>query len=172
MRILNLKAQNFRNISSCDIRFEEGVNVLLGQNAQGKTNALECIYLFARGKSFRGAGDKELVRFGEKGFSAEIRFFDGKREQSLAYRYYDGQRKRTRNGGEVERVSDMLGHFRGVLFYPDHLQLTKGGPEERRNFLNIAISQLDSAYIRTYAGYKKILDNRNFLLKNAQKGDF
>ena len=172
MRLTRLKAQSFRNIEACDIAFEEGVNVLLGQNAQGKTNALECIYLFARGKSFRGAGDKELVKFGEKGFSSEIQFFDGKRTQTLAYRYYDGTRKRLRNGGEVEKVSDMLGHFRAVLFCPDHLQLTKGGPEERRNFLNIAISQLDKSYISHYASYKKILDNRNYLLKSAQKGQY
>ena len=172
MRLTRLKAQNFRNIETCEIAFEDGVNVLLGQNAQGKTNALECIYLFARGKSFRGAGDKELVKFGERGFSSEIQFFDGKRTQTLAYRYYDGVRKRLRNGGEVEKVSDMLGHFRAVLFCPDHLQLTKGGPEERRNFLNIAISQLDKSYISHYAGYKKILDNRNYLLKSAQKGQY
>lgn len=170
MRLTQLKATNFRNILSCFVAFQPGVNVLLGQNAQGKTNALECLYLFARGKSFRGATDKELVRFGERGFSAEIRFFDGKREQSLAYRYYDGARKRMRNGGEVEKVSDLLGHFRAVLFCPDHLQFAKGGPEERRNFLNIAISQLDRSYIGYYASYKKVVDNRNYLLKNAQKG--
>lgn len=170
MRLTALKAVHFRNIDQCDLTFVPGVNVLLGQNAQGKTNALECLYLFARGKSFRGAGDKELVKFGERGFSAEIQFFDGKRNQSLSYKYYDGQRRRLRNGAEVDKVSDMLGHFRAVLFCPDHLQFVKGGPDERRNFLNIAISQLDREYITHYAGYKKVVDNRNYLLKNAQKG--
>ena len=172
MILKSLVATHFRNIDQCEIHFAPGVNVLLGQNAQGKTNALECIYLFARGKSFRSVGDKELVQFGQKGFSAEISFFAEKREQTLSYRYYEGARRRCRNGAEVDKVSDMLGHFRAVLFSPDHLQLVKGSPEERRNFLNIAISQLDRSYIQHYAAFRRILDNRNYLLKNAQKGQY
>lgn len=172
MTLDNLKAENFRNIVCCDLSFAPGVNVLYGQNAQGKTNALECIYLFARGRSFRTAGEGEMVRFGEKGFCAEIAFSDLRRQQTLSWRYYEGKRRRLRNGAEIERVGDMLGHFRAVLFCPDHLQLVKGGPEMRREFLNIAISQQNGEYLKRYALYKRILENRNYLLKSAQKNQY
>lgn len=167
-----LEASHFRNIVSCDISFVPGVNVLLGQNAQGKTNALECMYLFARGKSFRAGSDKELVQFGERGFSAQLTFTDQKRTQTLAIKMQDGVRRRTRNGAEVSKAGEMIGHFRAVMFCPDHLLLVKGGPEERRAFLNVAISQFDRLYVTRYARFLKILDNRNFLLKCAKKGQY
>ena len=167
-----LMASHFRNIDICDISFVPGVNVLLGQNAQGKTNALECIYLFARGKSFRAGSDKELVQFGAQGFSASLQFSDQKRTQTLAITIEDGVRRRTRNGVELEKAGEMIGHFRAVMFCPDHLLLVKGGPEERRAFLNVAISQFDRLYVANYARFLKILDNRNFLLKCAKKGQY
>lgn len=172
MILRRLTASHFRNIGACDISFQPGVNVLCGQNAQGKTNALECIYLFARGRSFRGASESEMTQFGEKGFFASVAFSDRNRDQTLSWRYYEGRRRRQRNGADIERVGEMLGHFRAVLFTPDHLQLVKGGPEMRREFLNIAISQENGEYLRRYAIYKKILENRNFLLKSASKGQY
>ncbi len=145
---------------------------MIGENAQGKTNALEGIYAFARGKSFRGATDAELVKFGKSGFETEIIFEDKDREQTLTYTYEEGSRKRFRNGVKCARLTESLGYFRAVLFYPEHLQIIKGGPSERRELINVAISQLDSQYIKEYAAYQKILDNRNFLLKTALKGGY
>ena len=164
-------ATNYRNILSCDIVFEKGVNILLGSNAQGKTNALEGIYYFARGRGFRTSSDSDLIRFGERGFDTSITFESQGREQTLSYSFYDGKRVRERNGHSV-KLTDMIGHFRAVLFYPEHLQIVKAGPEKRREFLNIAISQNDRIYVGYYAEYCKILENRNFLLKTAQKGGF
>ena len=170
MLLLGLRAENYRNIERVDISFEKGVNLLFGENAQGKTNALECIYSFARGKSFRQASDADLVRFGSEGFSAEISFRNKERDQTLAYRFSKGERRRERNGIVLTKQSDMIGHFRAVLFYPEHLQLIKGGPAERRGFLNSAISQCYPVYLKLYADYTRILENRNCLLKLAQKG--
>ncbi len=170
MILLGFRAENYRNIERADISFERGVNLLFGENAQGKTNALESIYSFARGKSFRGTADADLVRFGAEGFKTEISFLNKEREQTLSYRFFGGERRRERNGVPLTKQTDMIGHFRAVLFYPEHLQLIKGGPSERRSFLNIAISQCYPVYLRRYAEYTRILENRNCLLKLAQKG--
>ena len=169
MNLLTLTAQNYRNISSARMTFSPGVNLLYGENAQGKTNALECIYLFARGKSYRSAGDDNLVKFGEKGFRIGISFSSDAGEQTLEYRYYDGSRKRLKNGAPV-RLSEMIGHFRAVLFCPEHLSLVKGAPQERRSFLNIALSQCRPVYLKLCDDYNRILENRNCLLKEIQKG--
>ncbi len=172
MLLKALKAQNWRNIESCDLSFQKGVNLLIGENAQGKTNAMECIYYFARGKSFRGASDASLVRYGEEALSATITFETGGRAQTLSYLYDRGSRERYRNGAPVKKLSEMLGHFRAVLFFPEHLQVIKAGPTERRDFLNIAIAQNHPLYIGWYSEYNRILENRNILLKYAQKGMF
>lgn len=169
MNLLTLTAENFRNIESAELHFAPGVNLLYGQNAQGKTNALECIYLFARGKSYRGANDESLVRFKEKGFRIGITYQTNKNEQSLEYRYWDGARKRQKNGAPI-RLSEMIGQFRAVLFCPEHLALVKGAPQERRAFLNVAISQCRPVYLKLCDEYNRILENRNCLLKEMQKG--
>jgi len=163
-------AENFRNIEKCDIEFSEGTNLLLGENAQGKTNAAEGIYLFASGRSFRKSEDKDLVRFGSEGFRIGIDYCDKKGEGSLEYAVFGREKRRKVNGYKTNRISEMIGLFKSVLFYPDHLSLVKGGPEERRAFLNTAISQINPAYIGFYSDYKKALENRNFLLKLSSKG--
>ncbi len=172
MYLRRFRAQNYRNIEACDLTFERGVNLLIGENAQGKTNALEGIYAFARGKSFRGASDGELVKFDTNGFETEIEFEDKNRVQTLSYSFLDGSRRRLRNGVKITKMSDTLGHFRAVLFYPEHLGIIKGGPSERRELINVAISQLNTQYVRDYTAYQKILENRNALLKTAQKGGY
>ena len=170
MRVVKIALNGFRNYEWETADFAPGTNVISGQNAQGKTNALECIYSFARGKSFRQTPDADLVRFGERGFSSEIFFSNKEREQTLSYRFSAGERRRERNGVLLSKQTEMIGHFRAVLFYPEHLQLIKGGPSERRNFLNIAIAQCYPVYMKLYADYNRILENRNCLLKLAQKG--
>lgn len=172
MYITNFHALQYRNIESASLCFRPGVNLLWGDNAQGKTNLLEGIYTFARGKSFRGATDSELCRFGSSGYALSLDCVTRDRTVSLAYRYENGVRERRLGGAPVSRLAEMIGHFRAVLFYPDHLQLVKGGPGERRLFLNIAISQLDPLYLRALSKYEKLLQNRNSLLKMAQKGGY
>ncbi len=172
MIIKSFKAQNFRNIENCLLRFDEKVNLLLGENAQGKTNAVEGIYFFARGKSFRRGDEKDLVKFGEEGFNISIEYEDLNGENTLEYTVYGKERRRRKNGYKITKASEMIGNFKAVLFCPDDLNLVKGGPDERREFLNVAISQCYTSYISLYYNYKKTLENRNALLKNASKGLF
>ena len=170
MVIKRFKAENFRNIKSCDIEFCKGVNLLYGNNAQGKTNAVEGIYLFARGKSFRASEDKELIRFGEDGFRIYIEYENKNGKGTLEYALFGRERRRKKNGYKIDKIKEMLGSFKAVLFYPDDLGLVKDSPEERRAFLNIAISQCYDVYINYYSNYKKALENRNCLLKLSSKG--
>lgn len=170
MIIKKLRAESFRNIKSAEIEFSPGVNLLLGKNAQGKTNIIECIYMFSRGKSFRHTDDKNLVRFGDEGFRIGIEYENKKGTGTLEYALFGKERKRLKNGYKTEKVAEMLGSFSAVLFYPDDLLLVKGGPEERRLFLNVAISQCHPSYVGIYADYKRALENRNCILKNASKG--
>ena len=170
MIIKKFRANNFRNIEACDIEFAPGVNLLYGKNAQGKTNAVEGIYLFSRGKSFRGREDSELVRFGSEGFRIFIEYESKNGTETLEYAHFGRDKLRKKNGYKIGKLTEMIGSFKSVLFYPDNLEIVKGSPEERRSFLNIAISQCYPSYIKIYADYKKALDNRNCLLKLAAKG--
>ena len=172
MVIKRFKAENFRNIKSCDIEFDKGVNLLYGNNAQGKTNAVEGIYVFARGKSFRASEDKELIKFGEEGFRIYIEYEDKNGPSTLEYALFGRERRRKKNGYKIEKIKEMIGSFKAVLFYPDDLGLVKDSPEERRSFLNVAISQCYDVYISYYQNYKKALENRNCLLKLASKGHY
>ena len=170
MIIKSFRAQNFRNIEKCSLEFDSSVNLLLGENAQGKTNAVEGIYLFARGKSFRRGDEKDLIRFGTEGFNLFIEYEDKNGKNTLEYAVFGKERRRKKNGYKISRASEMVGNFKAVLFSPDDLTLVKGGPEERREFLNVAISQCFPSYISVYSDYKKALENRNALLKAASKG--
>lgn len=170
MKLLKFEARDFRNIEYCDISFSDGVNLLYGKNAQGKTNAVEGIYIFSRGKSFRGREDSELIRFGCEGFRIYIEYEDKNSKGSLEYILHGKERRRKKNGYQIFKVTEMIGNFKSVLFYPDDLRLVKGGPEERRNFLNIAVSQIYPTYMKIYSDYKKALENRNCALKFINKG--
>ena len=170
MKIKRFYAENFRNIEKCDILFSDGVNLLYGDNAQGKTNAIEGIYVFARGKSFRNADDKDLIKFGCEGFRIGVEYTDKSGDNSLEYCLFGKERRRRKNGYKIDKIKEMIGSFKAVLFYPDDLSLVKDSPEERRSFLNIAISQCYDVYLSYYSNYKKALENRNCLLKLASKG--
>lgn len=172
MVIKRFKARGFRNVESCDVSFSPGVNLLFGKNAQGKTNAIEGIYLFARGKSFRAREDKELLGFGQEGFHLSLEYLDGDGVQTVEYASFGREKRRKKNGYAVKSVKEMIEGFRAVLFSPDDLRMVKDSPEVRRAFLNVAIGQINKVYIDDYARYKLALENRNCLLKNAQKSGY
>ena len=165
----SIEIENFRNIGSASVAFGEGVNLLHGDNAQGKTNLLEAVYFTALGKSFRPVKEAELIRFGEESAHLVNRFRDSVRAQSLSFRIFSGRGKRVveQNGVRIGRMSEMVGAFRVVLFCPEHLSLIQGGPELRRNYLNVALSQLRPLYLQSLQRYSKILKERNALLKRA-----
>jgi len=172
MILKRFRAENFRNIKLCDISFSAGVNLLHGNNAQGKTNAIEGIYFFSRGKSFRAAEERELCHIGSEGFRISVEYEDLRGDNSLEYASFGRERLRKKNGYKISGVKEMVGSFKSVLFYPDDLGLVKDGPEARRGFLNVALSQVEDSYISVYSNFKKALDNRNGILKAASKGQY
>ena len=164
-----IEIENFRNIEAASVSFSDGVNLLYGDNAQGKTNLLEAIYFTALGKSFRPVKEAELIRFGEPSALVVNRFHDSLRAQSLSMRLFAGRARRVveQNGLKVGKMSEMVGAFRVVLFCPEHLSLIQGGPELRRSYLNVALSQLRPLYLQALQRYNHILKERNALLKHA-----
>ena len=172
MNVNTITYRNFRNIEEASLNFTPGVNILWGNNAQGKTNALEGIYCFACGKSFRGVHDRELLRFGTDTGGLELTFTDERREQKLSLQLFRGKsRQMKKNGVTIRKSSDFVGTFHGVLFCPEHLAMIKGAPLLRRSFLDSAISQLKPAYLAALSDYAAVLKQRNALLKNETQDE-
>ena len=163
---------NFRNAENEIVEFDKGINVLHGENAQGKTNLLEAIYYVSLGKSFRTTHDTEIIRFGEEYASVSLDYESANREQNITMRFSSNARQKknvTHNGVKITKLSELVGSFRAVLFSPDHLQMIKDGPSLRRNYLDVAISQIKPMYLHSLQKYNKILLNRNKLLKTAEE---
>lgn len=174
MTVSKVSYRDFRNIENAELSFSPGVTVFLGNNAQGKTNALEGIYLMAAGKSFRTPRERELVRFGAQSFEVKLDMEDSHRTRELSYKVYNTESRKRReclkNGVPTSCISEFLGVFRAVLFCPEHLSIVKDGPAERRNFLDVAICQLRPMYLASLARHNKILTLRNSLLKQLGEG--
>lgn len=167
-----VELQNFRNAECEVIEFDSGINVLHGENAQGKTNLLEAIYFVSLGKSFRTTHETEIIRFGEEYASISLDYESEGREQNVTMRFSDNVRQKknvTHNGVKITKLSELVGSFRAVLFSPDHLQMIKDGPALRRNYLDVAISQIRPMYLHSLQKYNKILKNRNTLIKNVEE---
>ncbi len=163
-----VSVKNFRNIDEAEVIFSEGVNILLGENAQGKTNLLEAIFYTSVGKSFRAGHSSEIIKFGEKSAEVSLDFNDGIRNQNIKMQIFrDKQRRVEKNHVKIDKMSDIVGSFRAVLFCPEHLSLIKDGPAMRRNYMDIAISRLYPMYMKTLQRYNYILKQRNALIKNA-----
>ncbi len=160
---------NFRNIEEADVIFSEGVNVLWGDNAQGKTNLLEAIRLTGSGKSFRAVKESELIRFGCETATVSLDYRDKKRVQNLTARIFTDARRRQveHNGVRLTRLSDMVGAFDTVLFCPEHLGLIKDGPALRRNFLDAALCAMHPIYLASLQRYNRNLKERNRLIRDA-----
>jgi DNA replication and repair protein RecF len=168
MQCKNIQVENFRNIEAASVAFSPGVNLLLGDNAQGKTNLLEAISLMAIGKSFRGVRDADLIRFGQQKATVTLDYCDHIRDMRLTATLMAGRKRRMeQNGLPVAKMSELIGGLRVVLFCPEHLSIIKSGPELRRNFLDVAISQLKPVYMSSLQRYNKILKERNRLIKEA-----
>ena len=169
MQCLGIALSDFRNIESASVSFSPGVTVLYGDNAQGKTNLLEAVYYAAIGKSFRGQNAPEVIRFGAPSASLSVDYIAKGRQQNITMRLFrDRARAVEKNRVRVTKMSELVGSFRAVLFCPEHLSLVKGGPAERRQFLDIAISAENPLYLATLQRYAHILKQRNALLKKEK----
>ena len=160
--------KDFRNIESATLDFCPGTNIFVGSNAEGKTSAVEGIYLFARGKSFRSQHDIDMIRFDCDYASIDMEFNDTRRDHKMRIAYSrDGRRLCKHNGVDIKKLSEFIGYFRAVIFCPNHLSLVKDGPSVRRSFIDTAISQIQPSYVGLLQKYNSILSQRNALIKNA-----
>ena len=171
MKVNSLEIQNFRNIENIKIEPCESVNIIYGENAQGKTNLLESLWLFTGCKSFRGSKEKDLIRF-DNSFATldfaklSMAFSDEKRDHE-AQLILSEKKKAILDGVEHNSSSVFFGEFLGIIFAPQHLSLVKGGPIERRKFINMALCQLRPKYSNVLTDFNKILEQRNALLKDV-----
>lgn len=164
-----LRVRGFRNIENADVEFCDGVNLLSGDNAQGKTNLLEAIYYISLGKSFRGATEAEMIGFSHDFAEVSLDFSDSLREQNISVHIFrDKRRKFEQNGVKIFKMSDIVGALRAVLFSPDKLALIKSGPSERRSWLDTALCQSRPMYMQSLQRFNKILKQRNKLLKDSE----
>ncbi len=166
MKINSIELNNFRNISSIKLEATDGVNVIYGENAQGKTNILEAIWLFTGCKSFRGAKDPEFIKFGEEIAKINLSFSDDVRDKKSEIVFGNKKKNVSLNGISLRSSAELIGSFYGVIFSPTHLSLIKYGPSERRKFLDTALCQLKPSYAEYLAGYRRSLMQRNALLKD------
>jgi DNA replication and repair protein RecF len=168
MHIKSVELSNFRSHANRTIKFGENLNILWGENAAGKTNILEAIYYTCLGKGFKSPRDRDAIKFGEK--FAQIK-------TTVRRNYGDLTVEITLNGAPnakfikinatpIARIGELLGNITCVFFNPDELKLVREAPEDRRRFLDIAISQLDKTYFYTLLKYNKILKQRNAMLKD------
>ena len=163
-----INALNFRNIAEATVPFSPGVNILHGENAQGKTALLEAIYFISLGRSFRSAHEVDLIRFGEEYSRISLDYTDSVRDQNITvFLSKDKRRQVEHNKVKITRMSDVIGQFRAVMFCPEHLSLVKDGPSERRSYLDVAISQIRPVYLKSLQTYNHILKQRNQLIKNS-----
>ena len=167
MNIRSIELKNFRNYENLEISFDEGSNILFGDNAQVKTNILEAAYMSGTTKSHKGSRDREMIRFGEEEAHLKTVVVRGGREYQI-----DMHLKKNRAKGiaidkiPIKKASELFGILNIVFFSPEDLNIIKNGPAERRRFLDSELCQLDRIYLADLTNYNKILAQRNKLLKD------
>ncbi len=169
MRVERLWLSDFRNISRMELELGPDTNIIYGENGQGKTNLLEAVWLFTGAKSFRGAKEKQMVRFEKEKASCRMDFFAAGRSQEASLEI-SSRRTAALNGVPLRTAAGLAGNFCAVIFSPAHLSLIKNGPQERRRFIDISICQMKPKYIHILSEYTRILNQRNCLLKEAGYG--
>ena len=167
MIIKSLELQDYRNYEYLELSFDKGTNILYGDNAQGKTNILEAIFLSATTKSHKGTKDKDIINFNKE--EAHIRTYLEK--EGIETRVDMHLRKNKSkgiaiDGQKLKKAADLLGLCNVVFFSPEDLSIIKDGPSERRRFVDMELCQLDSFYLYNLNNYNKIVNQRNVLLKD------
>lgn len=169
MFIESIELLNYRNYEQLHMDFHEGTNVLYGDNAQGKTNILEAVYVCSTTKSHRGSKDKDIVRFGEE--ESHIKMMV--RREGIPYRI-DMHLKKNRtkgvavNGVPIKKASELFGIVNVIFFSPEDLNIIKNGPSERRRFVDLELCQLNKIYVHNLVQYNKVVMQRNKLLKDLE----
>lgn len=172
MFVKSLKLCDFRNYTELDIKFSKGVNILYGDNAQGKTNILEAIYLGGTTKSHKGSKDREIIMMDKP--EAHIRLLIDR--DGFTHKI-DMHLKRSKSKGiaidgiPIKKSSELIGLVHMVFFSPEDLSIIKNGPGERRRFIDMELCQLDKLYLHNLTNYNKALNQRNHLLKQISLND-
>jgi len=168
MNLQELSLRSFRNYEQVQLTFEPGVNLIVGDNAQGKTNLLEAISYLGSGKSFRALKTSEMVRFGADFAELEGTVFSQERQQKLRYLLFPGSRPRQifRNGAKKKSASELSGVLPTVLFCPEDLMILKMGSSQRRRFGDLGLCQLRPNYDAALTEYHRILDQKSRILKD------
>ena len=167
MILKSLELDNYRNYEHLLIEFDKGTNILTGENAQGKTNILEAIYLCSTTKSHRGNKDSEIIKFDSE--ESHLRTIIDKKDENVRIDMHlrSGKSKIIAlNMEKLKKTSELIGILNVVLFSPEDLNIIKGGPSYRRSFIDMQICRLDSSYVFNLSNYNKIIDQRNKLLKD------
>lgn len=166
MILKEMQINNFRNYENQILFFSPNVNILVGENAQGKTNALEAIHMLSLGKSYRAIKDVNVLKWGSKKGSIIGKVEIENRLRELRLEILTNGKKASINGISLSKMTDYVGHFQVVLFAPEDLQLVKGSPSIRRKFLDIEIGQTYPKYLYHLSQYMRVIQQRNILLKN------
>ena len=165
MRVLYLNCKNFRNIQNTSLEPCDTMNVICGENAQGKTNILESIWLFTGAKSFRGSKDNEFINFDSEKAEIELKFFAEGIEKDALIEIKD-KRYATLNNTKLKSASLLAGNFNAIIFSPADLKLVTEGPSVRRRFLDTALCQIYPAYIGILRNYTRAVSQRNKIIKD------
>ena len=166
MKIKSIELNNFRNYEVANIEFDKNINILYGDNAQGKTNLLEACYYSAISKSFKSNKDKEIIRFGQDYLSIKTIIDKNDREYAIDISINNNKKTIKVDNVKINKTSDLLGLLNVILFSPEDLNIIKNGPSERRRFFDNEISQIDRIYLSDLINYNKVLNNRNKLLRD------
>ncbi|CQR45795.1 DNA replication and repair protein RecF [Paraliobacillus sp. PM-2] len=169
MHIQELSLANYRNYQDLSVTFDDKVNVIIGENAQGKTNLMEAIYVLAFSKSYRTPRDKELIQWEQNYAKIKSKVYKRKQTFPLEIQFSSKGKKAKINHLEQRRLSDYIGALNVVMFAPEDLNLVKGSPQIRRRFIDMEIGQIQPVYIYHLGQYQKILKQRNHLLKDLQR---
>ena len=167
MILKKLELSDFRNIEKLEMYPGEKVNIICGENAQGKTNLMEALWLFTGAKSFRQTKDSEFIRFGKEKALLKADFYAEKRDQNaeIVFSPSKGMKK---NGIDIKSSAEYAGTCGGVVFSPSHMNLFRDGPKERRKLIDTSLCQLYPKYISVLSDYNKVLLQRNTVLKDAK----
>ena len=174
MIIKSISADGYKNLENINISLDPKMNIVCGENAQGKTNLIEAVWLCSGCRSFRGTRDRDLIGFDKEKAKVGITFKDEVRDQEIEFSVKRNNVKDklvTLNGVKLPLISKLFGNFRCVVFTPEDLNLTKGSPDNRRSFIDLSISQVKPSYINALNKYENILSQRNAALKNIFRSD-
>ncbi len=167
MYIKEIKLENFRNYDLQEVNFDKNINIIYGNNAQGKTNILEAIFVCSLGKSFRTNKDSELIN--KKKDYSKIEILSTKKDRDIKIKFELNEKKTFFiNDIKVKKISEILGKNYIVLFTPEDIGILKNEPSKRRRFLNIMISQLRPMFVHMLSEYNKLIDQRNIYLKQIK----